>query len=96
MKVLKVNQKFFLLLGIGPTHDRTLGWLAVLILGSVMVSSLVGVINYGTTEFSKALDAILPTISSFRVFVTLILMILFWENVSLFFENLQTAYDQSK
>lgn len=106
MKVLNVNQKLFMWLGIYPIEDQTnhrkqllhklLGWLTVLLSGSVIMSSSKSTINHGATDLSNALYAAFPIVGCLRTFVSFTSMIVFRQKITLLFENLQTFYDQSK
>lgn len=106
MKVLKVSRDIFKFLGICPIDDQTthrkqmlhnlFGWLAVFILGSMIVLSSVCAINYIPIDFNDALYAAFTTIAALRVrlFVTLVSMVISRKN-HLFYEKLQKFSDQS-
>lgn len=105
MKVLKMSQDFFMWLGINPIEDQTshrqqmlynlYGSLAVTILGSMIVTSLVCAFNYGTAQLNDALYASFPGIAAIRVFTALVSMIIFRREITTLFINLQTFNDQS-
>lgn len=106
MKVLKVSKDCFMWFGICPIDDKMnqrkqllykiFGWLAVLICGLIIVSSAVSSFKYGTADLSNALFAAVPGVSAFKLIVSLISVIVHRQKVSLFFENLQSFYNQSK
>lgn len=106
MKVLKVSQECFMWLGIrladSPTNRRWqilytfLGWFSLLFLVLLVVSSSVVALNYGTNDLIKALAAAFPAVAAFRLFVSLISMVIYRQEVTLVFENLQTFCNQSK
>lgn len=105
MKVLKLNQDWFMWLGICPIANQTnhrkqlhdlFGWLVALILASFIVSSALGAINYGITDLNNALHAAFPGFGTIRVLVSFISLLVFHQKVTLIFQKLQTFYDQSK
>lgn len=106
MKVLKTNKKLFTWLGICLIDDKTnhhkqlvyklFGWLAVLILGTIILSSSLRTIDYGITDLYNALYAAFPAVEALRVSMSFISMIVLREKITLFFVNLQKFHDQSK
>lgn len=105
MKVLKLNQGFFMWFGIRPIDNQTnhrkqllhnlFGWLAASILGSITVSCSPCAINYGTNDLSNALYAVFPGIACFRLVISFVSMIAYRQKITFLFERLQIFYNES-
>lgn len=106
MKVLKVNQEYFRWFTICPNDDtenrliqmlqNLFGWFGVFTLASLFVSSLLWVWINPSTDLGEVLYATYPAIASFRVLVSIISMIIFRKDVTLFFKRIQMFHEQSK
>lgn len=93
-------------IGVCPIEDKTnhskqllsnlFGWLAVLILISMIATSLLRAVEYGLKDLENALYAATCGVGAPKILLSLISMIVFRQKITLLLEKVQAFHDESK